>query len=173
MELLKLHHVCTAVLLTIPFSGTNFVIQVLITKFNFGNIYIRCSHTWIYESYVLQDIVILGVFQLFFFFFFFFCIGRSPVVFNFPCTLTFHFFHWPSSLRSAQYDFIGRCSLHQGWCFHFFLSGDLPLFSFFPIGRSPVVFRSGDFPLFSFFPILQRFISSIELRFCRGRCSLY
>ena len=67
MELLKLHHVCTAMLLTIPFSGTNFVIQVLITTFNFGNIYMWCSHTWIYESYVLRDIVISGVFLLFFF----------------------------------------------------------------------------------------------------------
>ena len=97
MELLKLHHVCMVVLLTIPFSGTNFVIHVLITTFNFGNIYMLCSHTWIFKSYVLRDIVISGVFPLFSFFFLFF--------------------------------FYREISC----CFNFFLSGDLPLFSIFPI----------------------------------------
>ena len=65
----------------------------------------RCSHTWIYESYVLRDIVISSVFPLFFFFF---CIGRSPFVLIF------------------SYREISRC-------FNFFLSGDLPLFSIFPV----------------------------------------
>ena len=140
MELLKLHHVCTAVLLTIPFSGTNFVIQVLIMTFNFGNIYMRCSHTCIYESYVLRDIVISGVFLLIFFYFLFFVSGDLPLFSIFPVLL-----HFTSSIG------LPLCAVHN----MILLAGALCIkdgvfiFSYWDIFRCSPFFLSGDLQLFS------------------------